>query len=124
MWMVPESHKWGNQQKYLSDTADFKPSHKQREHLPEGANIEPVPFEIKKGQVGYHHCLTWHGSGPNRSDRKRRAIAVHYMPGHVYYEPTGSHPMEPHVNVNPGETLIGDDFPVVYRNKENSKQTN
>ena len=122
MWMVPGSHKWGDQQKYLSDTSDYKPHHSRKELLPDGANTEPVPFEIKKGQVGYHHCLTWHGSGPNRSDRKRRAIAVHYMPGHVYYEPTERHPKEAHVSVNPGEILVGDDFPVVYKSK--SKQKN
>lgn len=115
MWMVPKSHKWGDQQAYLTNTADYKPSHQQPERLPEGVNTQAVPFEIKKGQVGYHHCLTWHGSGPNRSQRKRRAIAVHYMPGHIRYEPTGAHPMEPFVTVQPGEILTGDDFPIVYR---------
>ncbi|MCM3111227.1 phytanoyl-CoA dioxygenase family protein [Lederbergia lenta] len=117
MWMVPQSHLWGDQQKYLSNTPDFKPSHQQPDLLPQGANTQAIPFEIKKGQVGYHHCLTWHGSGPNRSQRKRRAIAVHYMPGHVRYEPTGSHPMEPFVTVKPGEILKGDDFPIVYKKK-------
>jgi len=117
MWMVPGSHKWGDHQQYLQNTSDYKPHHTKPELLPEGVSIEPVPFEIKKGQVGYHHCLTWHGSGPNTSQRKRRAIAVHYMPGHVRYEPTGSHPMEPFVTVHPGEILVGDDFPVVYRKK-------
>lgn len=115
MWMVPGSHKWGDQQKYLENTEDFKPRHTRPDLLPAGVSTEAVPFEIKKGQVGYHHCLTWHGSGPNTSDRKRRAIAVHYMPGNVRYEPTGSHPMEPFVTVKPGEILVGDDFPVVYR---------
>lgn len=117
MWMVPKSHKWGDHQRYLTDSPDFKPLHAKPELLPEGASTEAVPFEIKKGQVGYHHCLTWHGSGPNLSQRKRRAIAVHYMPGYVRYEPSGSHPMEPFVKVNPGEILVGDDFPVVYIKK-------
>ncbi|MDF2959583.1 MAG: phytanoyl-CoA dioxygenase [Paenibacillus sp.] len=115
MWMVPGSHKWGNHQKYMASTPDFMPYHKQPELLPEGASTEAVPFEIKKGQVGYHHCLTWHGSPHNRSERKRRAIAVHYMPGHTRYEPTGKHPMEPHIEVKPGEIIQGDSFPLVYR---------
>ncbi|MBB6730177.1 phytanoyl-CoA dioxygenase family protein [Cohnella zeiphila] len=114
MWMVPGSHKWGNHQKYLASDEKFKPYHKQPELLPEGANVEAVPFEIKKGQVGYHHCLTWHGSPHNRSELKRRAIAVHYMPGHIRYEPTSGHPMLEHVNVQPGEILAGPSFPVVY----------
>lgn len=114
MWMVPQSHKWGNQSKYIGSTEDFKPFHKEPSLLPEAAKVEAVPFEIKKGQVGYHHSLTWHGSPHNRSERKRRAIAVHYMPGHIRFEPTGHHPMEPYIEVQPGEVLVGDGFPVVY----------
>jgi len=115
MWMVPGSHKWGNQQAYLSSDENFMPFHKKPELLPEGAYVEAVPFEIKKGQVGYHHCLTWHGSPHNRSERKRRAIAVHYMPGHIVFSPTGKHPMEPYIEVKPGEVLAGEGFPVVYQ---------
>ncbi|GGH75905.1 ectoine hydroxylase-related dioxygenase (phytanoyl-CoA dioxygenase family) [Pullulanibacillus pueri] len=114
MWMVPGSHKWGNHDKYISSSSDYKPVHEKPELLPEGANIEPVPFEIKKGHVGYHHCLTWHGSRNNPTDRKRRAIAVHFMPGHTRYVPTGNHPMEPFIDVKPGEILTGANFPVVY----------
>lgn len=114
MWMVPGSHLWGNHQRYLASDDHFKPYHRQPELLPADAIVESVPFEIKKGQVGYHHCLTWHGSPHNRSSLKRRAIAVHYMPGHTRYEPTGGHPMESHVKVQPGEILAGDDFPVVW----------
>jgi phytanoyl-CoA hydroxylase len=115
MWMVPGSHKWGNQQAHLSSSKpDFMPVHKQPELLPEGAKVDAVPFEIKKGQVGFHHSLTWHGSPHNRSDKKRRAIAVHYMPGHIYFAPNGSHPMEPHIKVKHGEIVAGDSFPVVY----------
>lgn len=114
MWMVPGSHKWGEHQKYLASDSNFKPYHKQPELLPEGAVVEAVPFEIKKGQVGYHHCLTWHGSPHNRSQLHRRAIAVHYMPGHTRYEPKAGHPMKTYVGVQPGEILQGEHFPVVY----------
>ncbi|CAM4075498.1 phytanoyl-CoA dioxygenase family protein [Paenibacillus alkaliterrae] len=114
MWMVPGSHKWGNHQKYLASTKDFMPYHREPELLPEDAVVNAVPFEIKKGQVGYHHCLTWHGSPHNRSELKRRAIAVHYMPGHTRYEPSTNHPMHDYVTVKPGEILSGDHFPVVY----------
>jgi len=115
MWMVPGSHKWGDHQKHLASTPDFKPYHRKPELLPKGAVVEAVPFEIKKGQVGYHHSLTWHGSPHNRSDMKRRAIAVHYMPGHIRYEPTDKHVMLDYVTVGKGEILQGVHFPVVYR---------
>jgi phytanoyl-CoA hydroxylase len=114
MWMVPGSHKWGNHQRHLASDKDFKPYHRQPELLPEGAVVEAVPFEIKKGQVGYHHCLTWHGSPHNRSQLKRRAIAVHYMPGHTRYVPIANHPMHSYVTVAPEEILDGPHFPVVY----------
>lgn len=114
MWMVPGSQKWGNHQKYLASDENFMPYHKQPELLPPDAVIKAVPFEIKKGQVGYHHCMTWHGSPNNRSERKRRAIAVHYMPGYTRYVPSGNHPMSKHVKVQPGEIMQGGEFPVVY----------
>lgn len=115
MWMVPESHRWGNVGNYLkTDLETFKPYLTDPTVVPEGTELTPVPFEIKKGQVGYHHCLMWHGAYPNRSERKRRAIAVHYMPEHVRYVPTGGHVMESFIHVAPGEVLTGDAFPVVY----------
>lgn len=115
MWMVPGSHKWGDQSKYIKSTSEFRPYHSQPELLPIGAEIVAEPFEIKKGQVGYHHCLTWHGGSNNQTDTKRRAIAVHYMPEHIYYSPTGAHPMEPHIEVQPGEIIVGSSFPVIYQ---------
>jgi Protein involved in biosynthesis of mitomycin antibiotics/polyketide fumonisin len=114
MWMVPGSHKWGDQQKYLASDKDFMPYHRRPELLPEGAEVKAVPFEIKKGQVGYHHSLTWHGSPNNRSEKKRRAIAVHYMPGHTRYVPSNDHVMLSYVGVNKGDILQGQHFPVVY----------
>lgn len=115
MWMVPGSHKWGNHDKYLTADSKFMPVHEKPELLPKEANVEAVPFEIKKGQVGFHHCLTWHGSPNNESQRKRRAIAVHYMPGYTRYEPTGAHPMEQFIEVKPGEIITDESFPVVYK---------
>ncbi|MBD2844202.1 phytanoyl-CoA dioxygenase family protein [Paenibacillus sp. IB182496] len=114
MWMVPGSHKWGDQQRHLAADEHFRPVHKRPELLPPEARVEAVPFEIKKGQVGYHHCLTWHGSPHNRSSLDRRAIAVHYMPDGSRYVPTGSHPMQDYIGVSAGEPLTGDHFPLVY----------
>lgn len=31
--------------------------------------------------MSFHHCRTIHGSGPNRSGRPRRSIAIHMQPG-------------------------------------------
>ncbi len=48
-----------------------------------------------------------HDSRNNPSLMKRRAIAVHYMPGHTRFEPIGNHVSSRHVQVEPGELLEG-----------------
>jgi len=42
-----------------------------------GAEIKKIVPFIKKGCCTFHHCLTIHGSGANRSNRERRSLAVH-----------------------------------------------
>ena len=38
---------------------------------------------MRAGQVSFHHPLTFHGSGPNTSDRMRRSLAVHFVDASV-----------------------------------------
>lgn len=114
MWMVPHSHKWGpHKGGTIGTNEDFTPGY-DPSLVPPGENIELVPCEVKAGEVMFHHCLTWHGSPPNRSERGRPAIAVHYMPGYTRYQPTNGHLMEHHVSVKPGEVLTGPYFPTVW----------
>jgi phytanoyl-CoA hydroxylase len=115
MWMVPRSHLWGPHKGGTigTDMTSFAPQ-PDLSLIPEGEDVTPVPCEVKKGQVMFHHCLTWHGSPRNRSERGRPGIAVHYMPGYTRYEPTRTHVMEKRVTVAPGEVLIGDHFPTVW----------
>lgn len=115
MWMVPGSHLWGPHKGGTigTDAATFAPL-PDRALLPAGADPMPVPCPVRRGHVLFHHCLTWHGSPPNRSDRGRPAVAVHYMPGHTRYEPTRGHVMEARITVAPGEVLTGDYFPTVW----------
>lgn len=114
MWMVPGSHKWGNQQRYLGTREGFEVIHRDPSQLPPGVVIERVPAEVRKGQVHFHHCLTWHGSPENRTDKPRPAIAIHYMPAHIRYDPVGEHVMDRFVTVPKGAILEGPSFPVVY----------
>lgn len=119
MWMVPGSHKWGAHKGGTigTDPADFSPT-PDLSLLPSGIEVRPVPMPVKKGHAGLHHCLTWHGSPPNRSDRGRPGIAVHYMPGYTRYEkdPGRTHLVEHNVEVQPGEILKGKHFPTVMEN--------
>jgi phytanoyl-CoA hydroxylase len=119
MRMVPYSHTWGPHKGGTIGTneEDFGPM-PDRSALPPDAEIEIVPCEVKKGEVMFHHCLTWHGSPPNRTERGRPAIAVHYMPGWTRYEkdPGRTHLVEHNVEVSPGEILKGKHFPTVWEN--------
>jgi ectoine hydroxylase-related dioxygenase (phytanoyl-CoA dioxygenase family) len=115
MWMVPQSHKWGpyNGGTVGTDPVTWGPA-PDRALLPEGVDITPVLCEVPAGSVVFHHCLTWHGAPPNRSEKNRPAIAVHYMPGWTRYEPTDKgHMVEHHITVKPGEPLVGEHFPTV-----------
>lgn len=124
MWMVPGSHNWGNQIEYLRTQGHLT----QREEFgslegfapPAGAEIAVVearPWPVKKGEVSFHHSLTWHGSPANRSPRPRRAIAIHYMTGEARYDAKGEHPMKQFVTLKDGAPMAqaGPHFPQVFQ---------
>lgn len=117
MRMVPGSHRWGPYKGGTIDQDDesFAPTPDMAK-LPPGVKIEVVSCPVPKGHVMFHHCLTWHGSPNNDSERGRPAIAVHYMPGYTRYEPMHGHIMEKRVTVKPGEILEGEFFPTVWDN--------
>jgi len=118
MSMVPRSHLWGPYGSgTIGNTDDHAPAYDPA-FLPAGERVEVVPCEVPAGSVVFHHCLTWHGAPPNRTERNRPAIAVHYMPGHTRYEPRGEHLIGHHIEVQPGEVLVGRAFPTVMENGE------
>lgn len=42
-----------------------------------GAELRKVPMRLQKGQMSFHHCRTYHGSGPNLSQSPRIAVSFH-----------------------------------------------
>ena len=86
MSMVRGSHLWGDQMAVLREIPNFgsMPASWQ-EH-----NLDVVRCPVGKGEVHYHHSLTWHGSHSNTSNRPRRAIAYHYMTEETYYIAAGN----------------------------------
>jgi len=110
MSMVPGSHLWGNQIDFLHTLESY-------DAMPDsfdGHAIEIVRCPVRKGEVHFHHALTWHGSHANTSGRPRRAIALHYMTHEARYVASGEHVMKPYVEVADGEPMRGDYFPQVY----------
>ncbi len=114
MSMVPGSHLWGN-------NIDFLHSLENYDAMPAEFNGHPIQVircPVKKGEVHFHHALTWHGSHANRSGRPRRAVALHYMTGETRYVASGEHVMKQFVTVADGEILQGEHFPLVYSEKQ------
>ena len=52
-----------------------------------GVEAEIVHVEVNAGGGSFHHGWTWHGSGPNRGARPRRALVLHAMRSEVEYQP-------------------------------------
>lgn len=111
MRMVPGSHLWGTHIRWLEALENFDAMPKEFG----GSPIEVKSCPVKKGQVHYHGALTWHGSGPNRSGRPRRAIALHYMTERTRFA-TGErdHVLTKRIDVEPGSSLKGELFPKVW----------
>lgn len=110
MSMVPGSHQWGNQMDFIRSLDSYEAMPDQFEGKP----VKVVRRPVKKGEVHYHHALTWHGSHANTSDRPRRAIAIHYMTHETHFVASGEHVMKPFVEVEDGEVMAGEHFPEVW----------
>lgn len=115
MHVVPRSHRWGP---YDGGTVgireeDWGPDYDPT-FVPAGEVVEVVPCPVRAGEVMFHHCLTWHGTPPNQSERGRPGFAVHFMPGHTRYVPRAGHLIEHRITVQPGEILEGEYFPIVW----------
>jgi ectoine hydroxylase-related dioxygenase (phytanoyl-CoA dioxygenase family) len=73
---VPGSHRWG-----FLDQGDFYGQDPEALRsgigVPEGQTWREEAAILSPGDVSFHHCWTYHGSGPNLSGRFRRSFAVH-----------------------------------------------
>jgi ectoine hydroxylase-related dioxygenase (phytanoyl-CoA dioxygenase family) len=92
--MVDGSHRWDEVGADDAGTLHFNA--RDADHLEQllrhnaahnGSEVRLVPMRIPKGHVSFHHCLTYHGSGANRSDRPRRAVSVHLQDGENHWRP-------------------------------------
>jgi ectoine hydroxylase-related dioxygenase (phytanoyl-CoA dioxygenase family) len=110
MSMVPGSQHWGNNIQFLHTLKRF-------EDMPgefEGRTVAVRTCPVRKGEVHFHHALCWHGSNANRSNRPRRAIALHFMTDQTRYDAKGNHVMGQFVEVADGEVMRGKAFPLVW----------
>jgi phytanoyl-CoA hydroxylase len=73
-----------------------------------------VPVELKAGECMFHHCLNYHFTPRNVTDRQRRAFVMIYMPDGTRYHHAQSpnHPCTSYLQLQDGQPMDGDCFPV------------
>ncbi|HLK55924.1 MAG TPA: phytanoyl-CoA dioxygenase family protein [Chthonomonadaceae bacterium] len=81
-----------------------------RTWMPEKA----VPVELKAGECMFHHCLNYHMTPRNTTDRQRRAFVMIFMPDGTRYKHAQSpgHVCTSYLHLEDGAVMDGDDFPV------------
>ena len=108
---VPRSHRWGLLEKPVlaGDLMGIK-NFLTPEQL---AEFNPVHVEVKAGEAIFHHSLTLHGSGENKSNRPRRAFVIN-----VFADGVKSDSNETLLNGVPvipkGEKMEGQFFPLLF----------
>ncbi len=86
MAFVNGSHTWGllNQGAFYIDNSDDIEMQRDQISLPPGETWREVEATMSPGGVSFHHCLTFHGSRPNRSGVPRRSFAIHMRTENSY----------------------------------------
>jgi hypothetical protein len=80
-------------------------------------NEKRITLKMNAGDVSFHHCLTIHGSGLNRSSQTRLGFTVHLMPSTTRYVAGTS--CDDHINVRllnggDGYPFSGRHFPATF----------
>ena len=88
---VVNSHKWG----LVPTKGDFHSPKDYKKTLNEfsmhyNKEVTIKHVEVPPGGVAFHHGLTWHGSGYNKTKRHRRAIVSHCIPSNAKFHPTNT----------------------------------
>ena len=81
MQIIPASHTWG----LVPGASNFFGTDRdaQLARLGDGRAVDSRSVVMRAGQVSFHHPLTFHGSGPNTSNRMRRSLAIHFVDAEV-----------------------------------------
>jgi ectoine hydroxylase-related dioxygenase (phytanoyl-CoA dioxygenase family) len=109
---VPGSHRWGlldkpNLAGDLLGIMDYLSEDQKKE-------FKPVHVEVKAGEAIFHHSLTLHGSGENKSNHARRAFVINVFADGVRSD-SDSPMLEGVPPVPKGEKMEGQFFPLLYQ---------
>ncbi len=111
MGYVPGSHRVGLRRFVNIFTAD------EQVKILEDPKIEGVPpvyVEVPRGSVAFHHGLTVHMAGPNRSGRMRRVHTMIYFRDGATRTKPYVHPSVDRPGIKVGEAISSDLTPIVW----------
>jgi len=117
MRTIVGSHKWGLIPESTGfDTQDLE-QQAARFAASGGSEWLDEPCILKAGQASFHHCLTFHGSGPNTTDQPRLSVVAHMMPGDTVYR--SGRPSHPNLvflgpNAYDGQPFVGPYWPQLW----------
>ncbi|AVV60258.1 hypothetical protein C7121_20915 [Paenibacillus glucanolyticus] len=116
MMSINCSHKWG----LIPDSDTFFDQDMDKlkqKHAGEGRDWIEEPCILKAGHASFHHSLTFHGSGPNVTNKLRLSVVAHLMPHDTFYRPD----VQYHNNIKllgprpqAGQRFDNEYFPVLY----------
>ena len=74
-----------------------------------------VAVELLTGECMFHHCLNFHATPQNTTNKQRRAFVIIYIAQGVGFNEAQAphHCLVPLIGVNDGEPLVGSGFPVM-----------
>jgi ectoine hydroxylase-related dioxygenase (phytanoyl-CoA dioxygenase family) len=79
------------------------------------AGIEPVFVEVPPGAVAYHHGLTFHLAGANRSGAVRRVhTVIYFADGSTRGAGRFPHPSVERAGIGMGEVIASDVTPLAW----------
>lgn len=83
---------------------------------PRSLGFEVETVSLAAGEVSFHSALLWHTSGPNDSDRQRRAVVIRYVADGTIWLGSQRYPYnysDEEVGLEVGEPIGGEFFPLI-----------
>jgi ectoine hydroxylase-related dioxygenase (phytanoyl-CoA dioxygenase family) len=116
MQVIPGSHLW--EMPFTREEVAVDDPHWVLEQagIPDGADVTPVPCEVRAGHCHFHHCKTLHGSYGNSTNNTRYSYILHLMPGTTRrIGDSWNERMARVENVAVGEIVRGPQYPELVR---------
>ena len=117
--VIPQSHQWGLQPSTVLDafSADAEAFLKSKALADRIDTAQRVPLELAPGDVSFHHGLTIHGSGENRSAQDRLGYVILYLPEEAHYRAAEARFWQRSPQLVDGQPFQGPQHPLLWQRK-------